>query len=207
MGTSGHSHAATYGTGSALSDADLVRAARNGDERAFDLLFQRHYARVVGLASRLQGNLDEAEDIAQTAFVRAYAHLNRMRDGQALLSWLYRTVVNEVRDRAKARRRKPLFSLGDLGRRDGSDDQAALDEPGDSRLDPARQVASSERDRALQEALSELPLEFREPVVMHHFEHMDVAEIAEALGVPVGTVKSRLSRGRARLREAMAEWL
>ncbi|MBM3496004.1 MAG: sigma-70 family RNA polymerase sigma factor [Armatimonadetes bacterium] len=189
-----------------MPDSDLMASARAGDDRAFDLLFQRYYAKVAGLAARLHGNMEDAEDIAQTAFVRAHANLARIRDGQALLAWLYRTVVNEIRDRAKAKKRKPLFLLGDLARGEDGPEAAALAEPGDRELDPARIVARSERDSALERAIGGLPLEFREPVVMHHIEQMDLGEIAGALGVPVGTVKSRLSRGRARLREALAEW-
>lgn len=207
MATGSEAQTSFFGGGEAVPDADLVEAARRGDERAFDVLFQRHYPRVAGLALRLQGNAEDAEDIAQTAFVKAHANLSRIRDGQALLAWLYRTVVNDVRDRAKTRRRKPLVLLSTvMNRRDGSE-SAPSQEPGDHELDPARIVASSERDRALERAIGQLPLEFREPVVMHHLEQMDVADIAKVLGVPAGTVKSRLSRGRARLREAMAEWL
>lgn len=198
--------AAEVGSEPSASDGELVASARGGDEHAFDVLFRRHYARVVNLALRLHGNHDDAEDIAQLAFVRAHASLNRIRDGQALLAWLYRTVVNEVRDRAKARKRKPWLSFGDLrARADGSEDDSA--EPGDASLDPARLVMQRSMEDALTAAIAALPLEFREAVVMHHLEQMDVAEMAKLLGVPAGTVKSRLSRGRARLREALAQWI
>ncbi len=198
--------AASAEIGSVMSDADLVALARGGDDHAFDTLFRRHYARVVNLAMRLHGNQDDAEDIAQLAFVRAHANLGRMRDGQALLAWLYRTVVNEVRDRAKARKRKPWLSLGDLRSSDGGPGGGNVVEPGDDALDPARMVMQRNMNEALTEAIGALPLEFREPVVMHHLEQMDVNEIAGVLGVPLGTVKSRLARGRARLRDAMAPW-
>jgi RNA polymerase sigma-70 factor (ECF subfamily) len=188
-----------------MSDADLVAAARLGEERAFDVLFQRHYPRIVNLALRLQGNLDDAEDIAQVAFVRAHAHLSRIRDGQALLAWLYRTVVNEVRDRAKARQRRPWFSFGDISRND--DDEDTVGEPRDDSSDPAKIVIKDSLNDALTAAIGRLPLEFREAVVMHHLEQMDVGQIGETLGVPVGTVKSRLSRGRALLRKELAPWL
>ena len=201
-----HSGAASAEPGSGASDADLVTLARSGDDEAFDVLFRRHYARVVNLAMRLHGNQDDAEDIAQLAFVRAYASLNRIRDGQALLAWLYRTVVNEIRDRAKARKRKPWLLFGDWRSADGSSD-GGLSEPGDASLDPARVVVGQSMNDALADAIAALPLEFREPVVMHHLDGLDLVEIAGVLGVPVGTVKSRLSRGRARLRESMAPWL
>lgn len=196
---------AASGFNAEASDADLVASARAGDDRAFDALFQRHYGRIVNFAVRLQGNMDEAEDIAQTAFVRAHASLRSIRDGQALLAWLYRTVVNLVRDRAKSARRKPLMSFGDM-RQSGDDPEPTLNEPATRALDPAGIAMSAARDEALGKAIADLPLDFREPLVMHHLEHMAVEDIAGVLGKPIGTVKSRLSRARSRLREALLAW-
>lgn len=189
-----------------VADGELVRRAREGDQGAFDVLFRRHYARLVHLALRLHGNQDDAEDIVQTAFVRAYAHLKRIRDGQALLAWLYRAVVNLVRDRAKSAVQRQTVALEAMSQRpdgDASEEPAAL---GDASLDPARVVEKSEVQRALAEAIQRLPLEFREPLVLHHLEHLGVEEIAQVLGVPVGTVKSRIARGRMRLRRELEPW-
>jgi len=194
------------GIGVAGSDGDLVARARAGDDGAFDALFRKHYAKVVNFALRLQGDTDDAEDIAQTAFVRAHAHVGRIRDGQALLAWLYRTVVNIVRDRAKSASRKPLWRFADLGSTRTAGGSAPVEEVADDSLDPSRRLMAAERDRALERAIAELPLEFREPLVLHHLQQMDVDEVARVLRVPVGTVKSRLSRGRSRLREALAGW-
>ena len=187
-------------------DDALVAAARLGDERAFDTLFARHYGQVVNLAFRLQGSMDDAEDIAQTAFIRAHANLKRLRDGQAILAWLYRTVVNLVRDKAKSARRKPLLRFGDLSRSGEDGGAEAYDGTPDSSLDPARIVEASHLQEALERAIAGLPLEFREPLVLHHFQQVNVEQISEILGVPVGTVKSRLSRARGRLREALRPW-
>jgi len=192
-----------------VSDAELVARAARGESGAFDALFERHYARVVNLAARLDGNADNAEDIAQTAFLRAHQSLQRIRDGQSILKWLYRTVVNLVRDRAKSARRKPWVALADLLR--NAPEGAEVDtEPAvlaDRSQDPERTVTSEMRNDALNRAIASLPPDFREVVVLHHLEQMDVLEIAETLGVPVGTVKSRLGRARMRLRDAMKDWI
>ncbi|HSV91659.1 MAG TPA: sigma-70 family RNA polymerase sigma factor [Desulfobacterales bacterium] len=194
---------------SGTSDADLVARAARGEAGAFDALFQRHYARVVNLAARLDGNADNAEDIAQTAFLRAHLALGRMRDGQSILKWLYRTVVNLVRDRAKMVRRKPWMAIADLFRPspDGAEADAEPAILADRSLDPERTVTADLRNEALYRAIAALPADFREVVVLHHLEQMDVADVAETLGVRVGTVKSRLGRARMRLRDAMKDWI
>jgi RNA polymerase sigma-70 factor (ECF subfamily) len=190
------------------ADAQLVQRARSGDEQACDLLFRRHYPKVYNLALHLEGNRDDAADVAQTAFVRAYDSLHRLRDEQAFLKWVYRIVVNIVRDRTKAARRKPWISFQNLLRPSRNAEESA--EPvefADRSLDPERIAMRKARGHALQNAIAALPLEFREALTLHHLQNLDVKQIAEVLGIPEGTVKSRLGRARQRLREALREWL
>ncbi len=191
-----------------VSDAELVRRAQNRESGAFDALFDRHYARVFNFALNLTGDGDSAGDIAQSAFVKTYDALNRVRDGQAILKFLYRAVVNLVRDRARSRERKPWTLFTDL-LRPGDDGNGSTDllDTADPGLDPQRLLIAKDRDEALRSAIAGLPGEFREALVLHHLEGMDVREISEVIGVPAGTVKSRLGRARARLRTALAEWL
>ncbi|HEY3266597.1 MAG TPA: RNA polymerase sigma factor [Armatimonadota bacterium] len=189
------------------SDGELVREAQQGAPGAFDALFDRHYAKVFHFALQMDGSRDNAADIAQTAFVKAYGALPRMRDGQALLAFLYRVSLNIVRDRAKSARRKPWIRLAELWHgREGEETGPEPSEMADPSLDPQGITIAVERDAALRTAIQALPLEFREVVVLHHIEAMDVREIAGLLGVPEGTVKSRLGRARGRLRAAMAPW-
>jgi len=190
------------------SDGDLVERAREGEHGAFDALFDRHYGRVYGFAFRLTHSAADSEDIAQQAFVRAYGALSRIEDGQALLRWLYRVVVNLVRDRAKRQARKPWVSFWDLRPRPAEGGSAA--EPpefADPGLDPHGIALREARSRALDRAIARLPLDQREVIALHHLEGMEVREISALLGVPEGTVKSRLGRARQRLREDLAEWL
>lgn len=190
------------------TDAQLVQRAKNGDEQACDLLFRRHYPKVYNLALHLEGNRDDAADVAQTAFVRAYDSLHRLRDEQAFLKWIYRIVVNIVRDRAKAAHRKPWVSFQNLLRPNRDAEESA--EPvefADRSLAPERIAMRDAHSHALQRAIAALPLEFREVLTLHHLQNLDVKQIAEVLGIPEGTVKSRLGRARQRLREALHEWL
>ncbi|MCC6731097.1 MAG: RNA polymerase sigma factor [Chthonomonadales bacterium] len=192
-----------------MTDGELVARAVDGDPGAYDDLFRRHYARVYNLALRLDGNHANAEDIAQTAFLRAHGSLGRLRDGQAFLKFVYRIAVNLVRDRAKAARRRPLALFGDLWRpgRQSADEGGGEDPRlADVEADPARRTVELERDRALLAAIAALSLDQREVVVLHHLEGLGVRQIAETLGVREGTVFSRLGRARQRLREALRGW-
>jgi RNA polymerase sigma-70 factor (ECF subfamily) len=189
------------------SDAALVAQAAQGDPDAYDRLFRRHYDRLFHFALRLEGNRANAEDIAQTAFVRAYESLGRLRDGQAFLKFLYRIVVNLVRDRAKSAQRKPWIGFLDLWRsQNNATEQAEPVEFADSALNPERMVVLSEEQHALLNAIADLPLEFREALILHHIQQLDLHQIADVLGIPEGTVKSRLARARQRLRAALGAW-
>jgi RNA polymerase sigma-70 factor (ECF subfamily) len=195
-------------SGDIVADAELVRRAQEGESDAYDALFRRHYAKVYNFALRLDGSRDNAADIAQTAFVRAWESLSRLRDGQAFLRWVYRIALNLVRDRAKQALRKPWVALRDLWQ--PAKEQEGGTEPvefADSSFDPERITTARERDRALAEAITRLPMEFREVVVLHHLQGLDVRQIAEVAGIAEGTVKSRLGRARARLRAALREWM
>jgi RNA polymerase sigma-70 factor (ECF subfamily) len=186
------------------SDARLVAAAARGDQEAFGALFRTHYRRVYNFALRLTSDGDSSEDITQTAFVRAYESISRLRDGQAFLKFMFRIVVNLVRDRAKSARRKPWVSFDDMTVAGAGAEPVEF---ADESLDPHRITAGAEMHQALLEQLAALAPEFREVVVLHHMEEMDVREISRTLGVPEGTVKSRLGRARAKLREALAGWM
>lgn len=189
-------------------DAELVERVRQGETAAYDRLFDRHYQKVYNFALRLAGDRDQAEDIAQTAFIRAYESLGHLLDGQAFLKYLYRIVINQVRDRARQRQRKPLIGFLDLlSKRSAPEDPPEPVEFADRSLDPERLNAQKAQNEALAEAIARLPLEFREPLVLHHLQEMDLKEIAELTGVPEGTVKSRLGRARQRLRETMRPWV
>ncbi|MCA1947057.1 MAG: sigma-70 family RNA polymerase sigma factor [Armatimonadetes bacterium] len=183
--------------GETVLDADGydVERARDGDPSAFDRLFSRHFARVYRFAYRMSGDAELAEDAAQGAFVRSYRALGGIRDGQSFVKYLYRAALNLLKDEARRRSRKPEASMDGLERAEGGS------------AGPEGSLAVRERDAALHRAVLALPEEFRTVLVLHHFEEMDVEEIGRVLGIPEGTVKSRLGRARARLREQLREWL
>jgi RNA polymerase sigma-70 factor, ECF subfamily len=162
-------------------DGPLVRRAQRGDRLAFELLLERHQARVFTLAARLLGSPDDAADAAQETFIRAWRGLPRFRGDARFSTWLHRICLNAVHD---LRVRTPL--------------DAPLDERSEP-ADPRDAQAQHELAGDLQAALSALPEDFRAAVVLYDVCGLPYAEIAALLGVAEGTVKSRIARGRREL--------
>jgi RNA polymerase sigma-70 factor (ECF subfamily) len=185
-----------------IGDADAVARYLDGDQSAFDDLYRRRYSQVYGLAYQLTNDRERAEDLAQTAFLKVIKSLQSLRDGQSVLKYLYRIVVNQVRDEAKGRKRNPIQYLRDLVGRTGD-----RGEPIDKRPQADAILESRERNEVLRARIAELPTDFKAVLALHHFQAMPVQEIAQLLGLPEGTVKSRLGRARERLRETMRDWL
>src|SRR6187200_2517090 len=176
-------------------DSDLVAAAQRGDRDALDRLLRRHYDRIHAVCRRIAGSTRDADDAAQEALIRIVRAIDRF-DGRASFStWSYRIATNAALDELRKRSRRPqLHVVGDDGRASGV-------EPAD---DLAQRRVEAVVDRmSIDAALAELPEEFRVPVVMRDVGDLDYAEIAEALSVPIGTVKSRIARGRRMLLERL----
>jgi RNA polymerase sigma-70 factor, ECF subfamily len=176
-------------------DSDLVAAAQRGDRDALDRLLRRHYDRIHAVCRRIAGSTRDADDAAQEALIRIVRAIDRF-DGRASFStWSYRIATNAALDELRKRSRRPqLHVVGDDGRASGV-------EPADELAQ--RRVEAVVDRMSIDAALAELPEEFRVPVVMRDVGDLDYAEIAEALSVPIGTVKSRIARGRRMLLERL----
>jgi RNA polymerase sigma-70 factor (ECF subfamily) len=173
------------------SDGDLVARCRSGDEGAWRELVSRHTRRVFGVAYRFTGRVDEAEDLTQEVFVKVYQSLDRFREAEgAFPTWLRTVARNQAIDHYRRRRQERLRTA----------DDAALDllpaPGGDS---PLRALERDERAGLVQRMLRALPEELRQPVILCDLEEMPYDEIAATLGLPLGTVKSRINRGRLEL--------
>jgi RNA polymerase sigma-70 factor (ECF subfamily) len=184
----------TLAPGVAEGDDDLVSRARAGDERALDDLLRRHQDRIHGVCRRLVGNEADALDATQEALISIVRGLPRFDGRSSFSTWAYRIATNAALDELRRRARRPVSSLDDArpGRR----------EP----VQPGPSVSQAVGDRLdVDAALAEVPLEFRAPVVLRDLCQLDYAEIAEVLDIPPGTVRSRISRGRAALAERLAD--
>jgi len=183
------------------TDADLLQAHVDGDADAFGILFRRHRDRLWAVALRTMGNPEDAADGLQDGMIAAFRRAGSFRGDAAVTTWLHRVVVNACLDRlraAKVRRAEALpDDLDDRG------DRRAVITPDRSAADPADLAVADERRRLVLAALDDLPAEQRAALVLVDMEGYPVADVAVMLDCAVGTVKSRCSRGRARLAERL----
>lgn len=181
-------------------DAELVKRAQRGDASAFGTLVSRYQDRIYNACYRMCRNPDDALEIAQTAYLRAWEAIPRFKGRSNFYTWLFRIVVNLVISERRQRQRRPTLTLHSP--EDGQIDLPAND---DDSQDPSLPLVREETRQRLAAALQRLDDEFRVPVVLKDIENMDYAGIARILGVPVGTVKSRIHRGRLMLRAIISE--
>ena len=167
------------------TDDELVAAAQSGDRAALDTLLRRHVDLIHAVCSRLAGNPADAADATQEALIAIVRGLPRFDRRAAPRTWMYRVATNACLDELRRRGRRPRLGLDD-----------AMAE----RSDPAPPVDRTVTDRlTLDDALARLPDEFRVAVVLRDVQGMDYAQIAEVLEIPIGTVRSRIARGRQAL--------
>jgi RNA polymerase sigma-70 factor (ECF subfamily) len=183
--------------GDAAEEAAALARVRAGDPGAYAVLVARH-APVAKRLAVLSGAGDEADDVVQEAFVKAYAALPRFREGAGFRPWLLRIVVNETRNALRGRSRRALRELRVAVRE-------AAEGGRDDRTDPADAAVGADRRAGLLEALDTLAPDLREVVTCRYLLELSEAETAAVLDVPAGTVKSRLHRALATLREVLTD--
>lgn len=186
------------------SDEQLILEARSGGREAFDLLVGRWEGPLYSLAYRFLGHPEEARDVCQETFLRVYSEAERFREGAKFSTWMYQIALNLCRDITRKRRRWDRILVSPVSRR--SDDGRVIPFDPTDRSEGAEQEAirSAERKR-LRAALETIPQEQREVVVMKEFQGLKFREIAEILGCPESTVKSRMYYGLVSLRHAFGE--
>jgi RNA polymerase sigma-70 factor (ECF subfamily) len=179
---------------------DVLGAVGAGDRRAeFDRLVQRYHRQAYNVAYRMTGNAADAEDLTQEAFVRAFRFFGNYRRDWPFDNWLYKIMSNLFVDGLRRKPKAPLQSLDQPLDRGGRGEDVFLEVP-DAAADPERMVMSRELDEGIQRALSALPQDFRMTVVLADMEGLSYEEISAAMGCSLGTVRSRLHRGRKLLR-------
>lgn len=177
----------------------LVQAAQGGDVESFNQLVRLYESRVYTLCYRMLGDADGAADVTQETFISAYRNLAQFRGGQ-FRSWLLRIATNNCYDLLRARKRRPVTSLQALGSAD--DEGVGFDIP-DQSESPDAVALRHELAAAIQHALVLLPEDQRVVIILSDIQGMSYEEIATVTQSNVGTVKSRLSRGRSRVRDIL----
>jgi RNA polymerase sigma-70 factor (ECF subfamily) len=176
-------------------DRALVARANDGDRRALDTLLRTHYDRIYAVCRRITGSDADAADAAQEALIKIVRSLPGFDGRSAFSTWAYRIATNTSLDELRRRRRRPAV----VDRVDDDGHDLELVDP-----DAGPRVEAVVDRMAIDAALAQVPETFRVPLVLRDVGDLDYAEIAEALDVPVGTVKSRIARGRAALVELLA---
>ena len=188
-------------TGADSAERELIRRARAGDQDAFAQLVMSHAERVYGALRRFGLDPDEADEVAQEVFVRAWRGLARFEERSQFSTWLYRIAFNEAQRRLS--RRPAPRAQPDPDR--GADPILAVPEAPE--LGPDAQTLEREFEQALEEALDELPADWRAAVVLRDVEGLSTHDAAEIVGIREAAFKSRLHRGRMQLRTLLEPYL
>ena len=182
-----------------MTEQELIRRAKGGDQSAFEQLVLDHQNRVFTLAFRMVNDREEAADLAQEAFLKAWQGLPAFQGDSSFGTWLHRLATNVCIDFLRRQKRRkeiePIVSL--------DDEEAGWAEPADPEQDPHRQLERAELSRAVARGLEALPDAQRQILVMRELSGLSYQEIGEALDLDLGTVKSRIARARLALRKIL----
>lgn len=188
-----------------LSDHELVEATKAGDESAFAEIMARYRNPITNYLYRFLNDYEEAVDLAQETFVRVYFALDRYHTQYAFSTYIYRIATNLAISEIRRRKRRKLLSLTGLFQ--GEDDSAVEFQPPDERALPDEELLDDEQSRTISRAIAALPEKYRIPVILRDVEGRSYDEVAAIMELGLGTTKSRISRGRALLKEKLQSYL
>ena len=187
--------------GNILSDEDLIGDFQAGDVSAFEEIVRRYKDQLVNFAYRFLGDLEEAEDIAQETFLRVFRKKNAYRNVAKFSTWIYTITGNLAKTELRRRKRRKLISLSSLGFEDKDFDLK------DTKKGPEESVHELIKDEFIQRAINLLPDKFREAIIFRDIQELSYEEISTIVKIPLGTVKSRVNRGRLKLQEILSGYL
>jgi RNA polymerase sigma-70 factor (ECF subfamily) len=188
-------------------DEVLVRAFQSGDSIAFDRLVLRYKDRIFSLCFRFLGDYQEAENSAQDVFLKTYRSIKNFRFESSFYTWLYRIAVNTCKNRLKSaeyRNFKERISIKDAETDDKNSRYTALS---DEKKNPLAEIEKKERISLIQEAIDSLPTEHKDVIILRDIEGLSYQEIISITGYRLGTLKSKLARARASLRQKLGRMI
>ncbi len=188
-----------------LTDHELIEAARGGDEAAFGEIMQRYRGPITNYLYRFLNDYEEAVDLAQETFVRVYFAIERYHTQFAFSTYIYRIATNLAISEIRRRKRRRLLSLTGLFQNEA--DKQVEFQPPDERKLADREMLDDERDRQIAAAISALPEKYRTPIILRDIQGKSYDEVAEIMGLGLGTTKSRISRARGLLKEKLQDLL
>jgi RNA polymerase sigma-70 factor (ECF subfamily) len=183
----------------------ILQRAKEGDRKAFEEIYNLYHRRIYNAAYGMMGDPDDAQDVTQDTFIRLHDALPTLRADEAFSTYIYRIALNLCRDRAR-RKKRVRFQSMDTPRAGEEGDVEPMEFPDTGKL-PEEQMTGDELQSRVREAVLTLSDDHKAVIVMHHFQGMEVNDIARILKVPSGTVKSRLARGRDQLHRKLRTYL
>lgn len=186
-------------------DRRLVQRCLEGQEEAFEELVERYQNMVYNLAYRFMGEPQEAEDLSQEVFLKVYRSLKGFRSDSTLKTWIYRITTNMALNRLKWFKRRRNDRQVSIDHERGASLPKMADTLSDSRPGPEHHVHATEIQQRLQDALDSISPDQKAVVILRDIEHFSYEEIAETLSINIGTVKSRLARGRSSIQELLKD--
>ncbi len=187
----------------ASAESEFIERLKRGEAAAFEELVAERSGEIYGLLFRLTENREEARDLTQETFLRAFQSIGRFRGEADLRTWIYRIAINQARNRWRWWRRRRRDSTVSLDAMQGQSNQTLMATLAESSENPEQQTLAHERELALRSALRSVGRAYRETLILRDIEGFTYEEIATTLGINVGTVKSRLARGRQELRRKL----
>ncbi len=188
-----------------VQEEPFIERLKMGDSAAFDSLVDRYSNTIFALLFRLTGDREEASDLTQDTFLRAFRSIKKFRGDSELKTWLVRIAINESRNRFRWWKRRRRDSTLSLDAAYGDSEITIADTIADQGASPEDTALSRERELVIKTAIDGMSKPFREAIILCDIEGFSYEETADALGISVGTVKSRLSRGRETLRRQLRD--
>jgi RNA polymerase sigma-70 factor, ECF subfamily len=188
-----------------LSDHALIEATKSGDEAAFAEIMDRYRNPITNYLYRFLNDYEEAVDLAQETFVRVYFAIDRYHTQFAFSTYIYRIATNLAISEIRRRKRRRLLSLTGLFQSEA--DEAVEFQPPDLKPLADKVMVDEERDQTIARAIAALPEKYRVPIILRDIEGRSYDEVADIMGLGLGTTKSRISRARALLKEKLQHYL
>ena len=178
-----------------VTDEKLIARFQQGDLQAFDILVRRYKDQLLNFIYRFVGNRTDAEDIVQETFLRVYKNKHYYKEIAKFSTWVYTIAGNLAKTELRRRKRHKLFSVSNF-----VNEERDFDIP-DSELSPEQKVDGTIKEDIIQKAIEKLPAKFKEVIILRDVQGFAYEEISQILNIPLGTVKSRVNRGRLKLQE------
>ena len=180
-----------------LSDEILIKKFQEGDVEAYNQLVFRFKDRLLNFIYRFVNDLDLAEDLVQDTLLKLYTHKDSYQEIAKFSTWLYTIAANLARTELRKKKRRKTFSVTELSRDDREFIIASSD------VDPSEDLSSQNFEKSVQRALAELPDDFKTIIILRDIQELSYDEISKIVDVPLGTVKSRINRGRVKLQQLL----